>query len=42
MGDFINDEKILVELVEMFDNHYVNILENSTATGVAPIELGTP
>ena len=32
----INDQKIIVE---MFNNHYVDIPENST--GVAPIELGT-
>ena len=36
-GDVINDEKILLG---MFNNHYVNIVENST--GVTPIELGTP
>ena len=35
--DVINDEKILVK---MFNNHYVNLVENST--GAAPIELGTP
>ena len=33
-GDVINDEEILVE---MFNNHYINILENSTG-----VELGTP
>ena len=35
--DVINDEKTLVE---MFNNHYVKIVENST--GVVPIEVGTP
>ena len=35
--DFINEEEILVE---MFNNHYVNIVEN--LNGVAQIELGTP
>ena len=34
--DVINNKKIFVE---MFNNHYVNIVENST--GVAPAELGT-
>ena len=33
-GDVINDEEILLE---MFNNHYINILENSTG-----VELGTP
>ena len=32
--DVINDKKVLVKI---FNNHYVNIVENST--GVAPIEL---
>ena len=35
-GDVINDDEILVE---MFNNYYVNIIENST--GITPIELGT-
>ena len=35
--DVINNRKIFVE---MFNNHYVNIVENST--GVAPTELDTP
>ena len=35
-GDVINDEEVLVE---MFNNHYANIIENSR---VDPIELGTP
>ena len=34
--DVINDEEVLVE---MFNNHYANIIENSR---VALIELGTP
>ena len=34
--DVINDEEVLVE---MFNNHYANIIENSR---VDPIELGTP
>ena len=37
VGDVINDEEILVEI---FNNHCVNIVEN--LIGVAPIELGTP
>ena len=36
VGNVINDEEVLVE---MFNYHYVNIVENYT--GVAPVELGT-
>ena len=36
MGDIINDKEILLE---MFNNRYVNIVENST--GIAPIKLDT-
>ena len=36
-GDVVHNKGILVE---MFNNHYVNIVEDST--GIPPIELGTP
>ena len=36
-GDVLKDKKIIVR---MFNNHYVNIVDNST--GFSPVELGTP
>ena len=36
-GALINEEK---KLVEIFDDHYINIVE--TTTGIAPTNLGNP
>ena len=35
--DLITDQKILVE---MFDNHYINVVEETS--GIAPKNLGNP